>query len=100
MRVLFVFLKSVIRLKQIDVAFRELFNELSSETDIDEYIDFENEVVTSLPAIDPSMVKWRQETRNKSITEVIETSDAAAEEANQSEEEPVIVTDEDENIEI
>ena len=100
MRVLFVFLKSVIRLKQIDVAFRELFNELSSETDIDEYIDFDIEVVTSLPAIDPSMVKWRQEARNKSITEVIETSDAAAEEANQSEEDPEIVTDEDENIEI
>ena len=100
MRMLFVFLKSVIRLKQIDVAFRELFNELSSETDIDEYIDFDIEVVTSLPAIDPSMVKWRQEARNKSITEVIETSDAAAEEANQSEEDPEIVTDEDENIEI
>ena len=100
MRVLFVFLKSVIRLKQIDVAFRELFNELSSETDIDEYIDFDIEVVTSLPAIDPSMVKWRQEARNKSVTEVIETSDAAAEEANQSEEDPEIVTDEDENIEI
>ena len=100
MRVLFVFLKSVIRLKQIDVAFRELFNELSSETDIDEYIDFDIEVVISLPAIDPSMVKWRQEARNKSITEVIETSDAAAEEANQSEEDPEIVTDEDENIEI
>ena len=90
----------MIRLKQIDVEFRELFNELSSETDIDEYIDFDIEVVTSLPAIDPSMVKWRQEARNKSITEVIETSDAAAEEANQSEEDPEIVTDEDENIEI
>ena len=39
----------------------------------------------------------RQEIRNKSIAEVMETRDAAAEEANQSEEKPEIVTDEDEN---
>ena len=43
------------------------------------------------------MVEWWQETRNKSIAEVIETSNAAAEETNDSEEEPEIVTDEDEH---
>ena len=43
------------------------------------------------------MVDWRQEIRNKSTVEVMETSDTAAEEANQSEEELDIVTDEDEN---
>ena len=43
------------------------------------------------------MVDWRQQIRNKSTVEVMETSDAAAEEANQSEEELDIVTDEDEN---
>ena len=43
------------------------------------------------------MVEWGQETRNKSIAEVIETSNAAAEEANQSKEKRVIVTNEDEN---
>ena len=43
------------------------------------------------------MVEWGQETRNKSIAEVIETSNAAAEEANQSKEEREIVTNEDEN---
>ena len=43
------------------------------------------------------MVDWRKEIRNKSTVEVMETSDAAAEEANQSEEELDIVTDEDEN---
>ena len=43
------------------------------------------------------MVDWRQEIRNKSTVEVMETSDAAAEEVNQSEEELDIVTDEDEN---
>ena len=39
----------------------------------------------------------KQETGNKSIAKVIETSNAAAKEANQSKEEPEIVTDEDEN---
>ena len=82
---------------QIDAEFWELFDQLSSETDIDEYIDFDIEVITSLPAIDPLMVDWRQETRNKSIAEVMETSDAAAEEANQFKEEPDLVTDEDKN---
>ena len=80
-----------------DAEFRELFDQLFSETDIDKYIDLDIEVVTSLPAIDPLMVDWRQETRNKSIAEVMETSDAAADEANQFEEEPALVTDEDEN---
>ena len=80
-----------------DAEFRELFDQLFSETDNDKYIDLDIEVVTSLPAIDPLMVDWRQETRNKSIAEVMETSDAAADEANQFEEEPALVTDEDEN---
>ena len=31
----------------------------SSETDIDKYIDFGIEVVTSILAIDPLMVEWR-----------------------------------------
>ena len=74
-----------------------MFYKLFSETHIDEYIDFDIEVVTSLPTIDLSMVHWRQEARNISIVEVMGTSDAAAEEANQSEEEPKIVADEDEN---
>ena len=59
-----------------------MFDQVSSEPDMDKHIDFDIEVVTSLPAIDPLMVDWRQETRNKSITEVMETRDAAAEEAN------------------
>ena len=84
---------------QIDAEFRELFDQLSSETDINEYIDLDIEVVPFLPATDSLMVEWRQEARNKSISEVIETSDAAAEEANEYGEEPEIVTDEAENIE-
>ena len=63
---------------QIDAEFWKLFHQLSSETDIDEYIDFDIEIVASLPAIDPLMVDWRQEAVNKSIAEVMETSNAAA----------------------
>ena len=47
--------------------------------------------------IDPLMLDWRQETRNKSIAEVMETSDDSAKVIYQSKEKPEIVTDEDEN---
>ena len=96
----FVFLKSIIRLKQVDAEFRKLFDHLFPKTDIEEYIDFGIEVVIFLPAIDLLMVGWRQKTRNENIAEVIETSNAAAKEANQSKEELEIVTDEDANSKI
>ena len=70
---LFVVLKSVIRLIQID-AVSELFDHLFSKTDIDKYIDFDIEVVISLPAIGPLKIEWGQETRNKSIAQVIEVT--------------------------
>ena len=57
---------------QIDAEFRDLFDDFFSKTDIDEYIDFDIELVIYLPAIGPLKVEWGQETRNKSITEVIE----------------------------
>ena len=82
---------------QIDTEFREMFDQIPSETVMDEYINFDIDFVTSLPAIDPVMVEWRQETSNKTIAEVIETSNVAVEEANQSEEGSEIVIDEDEN---
>ena len=65
-------LKSVMRLMQIDAKFRVLLYHLFSKTDINEYIDFEIEVVISLPAIGPLKMKWEQETPNKSIAKVIE----------------------------
>ena len=74
---------------QIDVEIRELFDHLSCKTGINEYIDFGTEFVISLLAIDP-LQEWGQETHNKSITEVIETSNAAAKKANQPKEEPQI----------
>ena len=57
---------------QIDAEFRDLFDDFFSKTDIDEYIDFDIELVIYLPAIGPLKVEWGQETRNESITEVIE----------------------------
>ena len=57
---------------QIDAEFRDLFDDFFSKTDIDEYIDFDIELVIYLPVIGPLKVEWGQETRNKSFTEVIE----------------------------
>ena len=57
---------------QIDAEFRDLFDDFFSKTDIDEYIDFDIELVISLPAIGPLKIECGQETRNKSIAEVIE----------------------------
>ena len=71
-RAFWMVLKSVIRLTQIDVEFRELFDHLFSKTDIDEYIGFDIEVVISLPTIGPLKIEWGQETRNKSIAQVME----------------------------
>ena len=62
----------IIRWMQIDAEFRDLFDDFFPKTDIDEYIDFDIELVIYLPAIGPLKVEWGQETRNKSITEVIE----------------------------
>ena len=42
---------------QTDAEFQELFDQLFSETVMDEYIDFDIEVVTSLSAIDPRIVE-------------------------------------------
>ena len=69
---LFVVLKSVIKLMQIDADFRELFHHLFSKTDNDEYIDFDIGVVICLPAIGLLKIEWGQETHNKSIAEVKE----------------------------
>ena len=69
---LFVVLKRIIILIQTDTEIRELFHHLFSKTDIDEYIDFGIEVVIFLPAIRSLKIEWGQETRNKSIVEVIE----------------------------
>ena len=69
---LFVVLKSVIRLMQIDAEFWNcsiiFFLKPTSTNTSTFYI----EVVISLPAIGPLKIEWGQETHNKSISEVTE----------------------------
>ena len=55
--------------------FQELFAQISDETTIDEYIDFDFEIVTSEPAVNTQNVDWRQESRERSIAEVIHLED-------------------------
>ena len=40
---------------------------ISSETTLDEYIDFDGETITSEPAVDPIQVDWRKECREKTL---------------------------------
>ena len=60
--------------EEIDTEFQELFEQMSAENTIDEYIDFDADVVTSLPAIDQLMVDWRKVSLEKSITKVVHNS--------------------------
>ena len=60
--------------EQIDTEFQELFEQISAENTIDEYIDFDADVFTSLPAIDQLMVDWRKVSLEKSITKVVHNS--------------------------
>ena len=52
-----------------------MFAQISDETTIDEYIDFDFEIVTSEPAVNTQNVDWRQESRERSIAEVIHLED-------------------------
>ena len=61
--------------EEIDTDSQGLFAQISSETTIDEYINFDAETVTSVPAVDPTHVDWRQECHEKSITEVLQSAD-------------------------
>ena len=55
-----------------------MFAQISDETTIDEYIDFNFETVTSEPAVNTQNVDWRQESRERSIAEVIHLEDVAS----------------------
>ena len=57
--------------EEINTEFQELFAQIFDETTIDEYIDFDFETVKSKPAVNAQNVDWRQESREKSIAEVI-----------------------------
>lgn len=60
--------------EEIDTDFQELFEQMSAENTIYEYIDSDADVVTSLPAIDQLMVDWRKVSLEKSITKVVRNS--------------------------
>ena len=44
--------------EEIDTKFQKLFAEVSSETTLDVYIDFDVETITSEPGVDPTHVDW------------------------------------------
>ena len=84
--------------EEIDTEFQELFAQISDETTIDEYIDFDFETVTSEPAVNTQNVDWRQESRERSIAEVIHLEDVASsvkesgDEADEPDEGKIILT--------
>ena len=51
--------------------FTELFAQLSRETALGEYIDFDAETMISDPAVNSTHLDWRQEGREESIAEVL-----------------------------
>ena len=59
----------------IDTEFQELFRQISSETTLDKYINFEEETTTSEPAVDQPCVYWRQEWWEKSFAEFLQSKD-------------------------
>ena len=63
--------------EEIDTEFQELFAQISDETKIDEYIDFDFETVTLEPAVNTQNVDWRQESQ-ESRAEVIHLEDVAS----------------------
>ena len=63
---------------EIDIEFHDLFAQISDETTIDEYIDFDFETVTSEPAVNTQNVGWRQESRERTIADVIHLEDVAS----------------------
>ena len=54
---------------------QDIFAQISNETTLDEYIDFDTKIITSEPAVYPTHVDWRQDCREKSIAEVLQLED-------------------------
>ena len=47
-----------IRKEEVDNEFQELFVQIYCETTLDEYIDFDTEIIASEPAFDPTHIDW------------------------------------------
>ena len=46
--------------EESDTEFQELFVQVSSETTLDAYIDFDEETIKSEPAVNPAHIDWKQ----------------------------------------
>ena len=54
---------------EIDTKFKELLAQISSETTLDEYINFDTETITSDLTVAPTHVDWQQEFQEEIIAE-------------------------------
>ena len=61
--------------EKIDTELKSYLMQIPSETTLDEYINFDVETITSESAVDPIHADWRQECREKSIAEVLQSKD-------------------------
>ena len=60
---------------EIDTEFKELFAQISSETILDEQINFDAETIISGLHVDPTHVDRQQECREKSLAKVLQSKD-------------------------
>ena len=60
--------------EEINTGFQVLFEQISAKITIDEYIDWDAEIVTPEPADDPLMVDWRKVSLNNFIAKVVHNS--------------------------
>ena len=50
-----------------DEEFANLVKELAGDADPDDYVDFDKDVTSSMPAVDADSISWRQEIRKEII---------------------------------
>ena len=59
-----------------DEEFANLVKELAGDADPDDYVDFDKDLTSSMPAVDADSISWRQEIRK----EIIEKDENSADE--------------------
>ena len=50
-----------------DEEFANLVKELAGDVDPDDYVDFDKDIASSMPAVDAASISWRQEIRKEVI---------------------------------
>ena len=53
--------------KEIDTEFQELFAQISIETTLDEFINFDAEIITSEAVGNPTHIDWREKCQKKEL---------------------------------